>query len=326
MIPQILKYGIGINLPLHDFPRDIDLEPNDYIIRIKGSAKIVNQQNETQIVIPAKSSNLIEINLNSKSAASSGNIAIFAGENSNSIIIEKLNSDASSKLVAHNVKIFSDSNSEIKYITLQNLSKHTYSDIDKSAELKFKSRIEWRDFHIGSKTGLIKSKSVLLEEKSSSEHSSIFFADDQNFDLHIQSIHKGRSTISNIFTRSVLDGRSKIIQNGLVKIEKTAGKSEGYQKSDSILLSEYAEVDPIPQLNIENDDVKCGHGSTIGRIGDDKIFYLMSRGLSYNDAYRKIVEGFFSPVLDKIGDQELREEISQIIDTKYQLSKKIIVE
>ena len=132
------------------------------------------------------------------------------------------------------------------------------------------------------------------------------------FFVYTSSIHNAPNTFSNIITKGVLNHKSKALSRGLVKIQKNAAGSNGYEKQDTLLLTDTAEADAIPNLEIDNNEVKCSHGSTIGQLDAEKMFYLMSRGLNEEMAMQKIVEGYFMPVLDLFEDK-VKEKIHNLI-------------
>ena len=111
----------------------------------------------------------------------------------------------------------------------------------------------------------------------------------------------------------MLTDSSKGLSRGLVRIGKNAAGSNGYEKQDALLLSDKAEADAIPNLEIHNNEVKCSHGSTVGQIDAEKMFYLMSRGLNEKEAKLKIVEGYFMPILDTFEDESVKEQIHTTI-------------
>ena len=119
----------------------------------------------------------------------------------------------------------------------------------------------------------------------------------QHFDLNISSVHAAPDTVSDIVLKSALDGKARMVANGLVRIEKNAPRSNGYQKEDTLLLSPDAEAAPIPNLEIDNNDVRCTHGTTVGQIDKNILFYLMARGLVRETATQLVVAGFFEPLI-----------------------------
>ena len=116
--------------------------------------------------------------------------------------------------------------------------------------------------------------------------------------------------------KSVLDKDSKSVYQGKIYVNSDAQKTDGYQLSKAILLSENAEFNAKPELEIYADDVKCSHGSTSGSLNQDSIFYLMSRGLSYKQSKELLINGFLLDVVEKITDSEVRNLIKNLIGVK----------
>lgn len=112
--------------------------------------------------------------------------------------------------------------------------------------------------------------------------------------------HCAPFTVSNLFIKGVFDDESKLNYWGLIKIEKEAEKSKAYQKNQNLVLSSNAFVEVKPYLEILNDDVICGHGSTISGINKDEMYYLQSRGIGENEAKKLIVDGFANEVIEKV--------------------------
>ncbi len=119
-----------------------------------------------------------------------------------------------------------------------------------------------------------------------------------------------------MLARGVLDGNAKADYRGMITIESCAPNSAGYQKEDTLLLSESARMDAVPMLEIRNKDVKCSHGTSIGQVDRDKLFYMMSRGLDEETAKKIIVSAFFDPVLKHIEDEGIRQYIMSIVSKK----------
>ena len=116
--------------------------------------------------------------------------------------------------------------------------------------------------------------------------------------------------------KSVLDKDSKSVYQGKIYVNSDAQKTDGYQLSKAILLSENAEFNAKPELEIYADDVKCSHGSASGSLNQDSIFYLMSRGLNYKQAKELLINGFLLDVVEKITDSEVRNLIKNLIGVK----------
>ena len=128
--------------------------------------------------------------------------------------------------------------------------------------------------------------------------------------------HIGQNTKSYQKIKSVLNKNSKAIFQGKIHVDSNAQKTDGYQLSKAILLSESSEFNAKPELEIYADDVKCSHGSSSGSLNENSIFYLMSRGLNYQQARELLINGFLLDVIEKITDSEIKNLIKNMIGVK----------
>ena len=144
------------------------------------------------------------------------------------------------------------------------------------------------------------------------------------FSLNEKRHHEIRTSINHLIDntksyqliKSVLDNESKSVYQGKIFVNPDAQKTDGYQLSKAILLSENAEFNAKPELEIYADDVKCSHGSASGSLNQDSIFYLMSRGLNYKQAKELLINGFLLDVVEKITDSQVRNLIKNLIGVK----------
>ena len=144
------------------------------------------------------------------------------------------------------------------------------------------------------------------------------------FSLSHQRHHEIRTCINHLIDntksyqliKSVLENESKSVYQGKIFVDSVAQKTDGYQLSKAILLSENAEFNAKPELEIYADDVKCSHGSASGNLNQDSIFYLMSRGLNYKQSKELLINGFLLDVVEKITDSEVRNLIKNLIGVK----------
>ena len=152
------------------------------------------------------------------------------------------------------------------------------------------------------------SETVLAEPGGFSEMLGVFFADgDQHFDHRTLQDHVAPSCTSDLLYKGALRDRSRAVYSGWVHVRPDAQKTDAMQTSRNIVLSEHAKADAIPNLEIEANDVRCGHAASVGPVDDETLFYLESRGIPRDDAERLIVSGFFQEVLDRVTIQEVRE-------------------
>ena len=126
--------------------------------------------------------------------------------------------------------------------------------------------------------------------------------------------HQAPHCTSHQFYRSVLDGRARGVFQGKIHVARAAQKTDGYQMSRALILSEGAEMDMKPELEIYADDVKCSHGATTGQLDDEALFYLRSRGIGHDDARRLLIGAFVGEAVDKIADQSVREQVETRVE------------
>ena len=143
-----------------------------------------------------------------------------------------------------------------------------------------------------------------------------FLRGSEHADYDTTQEHAAPDTTSDLFFKGVLDDRARSVWRGVIRVDKGAQKTDAYQENRNLLLTPQAHADSIPGLEIEANDVRCTHGATVGQIDKLQLFYLTSRGLSRHEAEQLIVRGFFQPVLDRIGSDEVRETLAAAIDQR----------
>ncbi len=258
----------------------------------------------------------IHINLDVNTDTQLDTIFLVAEENSKANIIQTKNNNNKS-FYSEIVEVFTKNNSKINFSTIQNLNEESINLVTRRSNVNKDSSFDWLDCYLGSSFTLSNITSILNGEGASSNNYSLFFgANQQNFDLCFNTIHNAPNTNSDMVSKGALNNKSKAICRGLVRIESNAFGSNGYQKEDILLLSKDAEVDPIPNLEINNHDVKCSHGATVSQVDDEKLFYLKSRGIQEKEATKLIVNGFFESFITKIENENLREKLKKLIEVK----------
>ena len=140
--------------------------------------------------------------------------------------------------------------------------------------------------------------------------------ENQQHEIRTSIKHLVENTKSYQLIKSVLGKNSKSAYQGKIFVNSKAQKTDGYQLSKAILLDETSEFNAKPELEIYADDVKCSHGSASGSLDENSIFYLMSRGLNYQQSKKLLINGFLLDVVEKITDSEIRNLIKDIIGLK----------
>src|SRR5438093_1064043 len=144
----------------------------------------------------------------------------------------------------------------------------------------------------------------------------IYSVNDQSIDVTSNLIHYGPNTRGRVLSKSVMKDKSKSLFKGMIKIDKNGKSAESFLAGHAILLDKGAKSDTIPGLEIETNEVRATHAASVAQIDENQIFYLMSRGLSNEEAKREIVSGFLEPLCRKIGPT-IRAWINYLIENKW---------
>lgn len=136
----------------------------------------------------------------------------------------------------------------------------------------------------------------------------------QNIDVLI--IHQAPNTIGDMTNIGIANKKGKIVLNGVEKIEKGMKQANAFQTLKGIITSDQAIVEVNPILLIDEFDVKAGHGATIGKIEEDQLYYLMSRGLTQKESEKLIINGFLQPIIDEIDDEPLKERFVNLVNSR----------
>ncbi len=168
---------------------------------------------------------------------------------------------------------------------------------------------DFRSLAIGFGASLARAETetILVEPGGFSEMLGIFFADEyQHFDHRSIQDHVAPNCTSDLLYKGALRDASRAVYSGWVHVHPEAQKTNAMQTSRNVVLSEHAKADAIPNLEIEANDVKCGHAASVGPVDDEAVFYLQSRGIPADEAERLILTGFFQEVLDRVSIDEVR--------------------
>ena len=216
------------------------------------------------------------------------------------------------------VEIFVGEGSRVRYSTIENWSKNMYNLNTKRALVEKDGTIEWVSGSFGSHTSYLYPMSILRGEGARMEFTGITFAGNgQELDTGAQVLHLGRDTSSHIVTKSIArDGGVSNFRSGVVVGEHAAG-SRSSVSCESLMLDDRSRSDTIPVMDIRCDQVDVGHEAKIGRISEEAVFYLMSRGLSEEDAKALIVGGFAEPIAKEL-PLEYAVEMNNLIHLEMQ--------
>ncbi|MCZ2805132.1 Fe-S cluster assembly protein SufB [Modestobacter sp. VKM Ac-2982] len=216
------------------------------------------------------------------------------------------------------VEIIVKKNARCRYTTIQNWSNNVYNLVTKRAVAHEGATMEWVDGNIGSKVTMKYPAVWMTGEHAKGEVMSIAFAGEgQHQDAGAKMVHAAPHTSSTIVSKSVARGGGRTSYRGLVQVDEGAYGSRSTVKCDALLVDTISRSDTYPYVDVREDDVSMGHEATVSRVSDDQLFYLMSRGLSEDEAMAMVVRGFVEPIAREL-PMEYALELNRLIELQME--------
>jgi Fe-S cluster assembly protein SufB len=199
------------------------------------------------------------------------------------------------------VELIAKPGARIRYSTIQNWSHNTYNLVTKRGVAYENATIEWVDGNLGSKLTMKYPAVYLMGEGARGEILSVAYAGDgQHQDAGGKVVHAAPNTSSLITSKSISKGTGRSTYRGLLKVHEGCHDSKSRVECDALLLDENARTDTYPYIEIEEKKVNTEHEATVSKVGEDQLFYLMSRGLSEEEAIAMVVNGFIEPIAKEL--------------------------
>jgi Fe-S cluster assembly protein SufB len=216
------------------------------------------------------------------------------------------------------VEIIVKKNARCRYTTIQNWSNNVYNLVTKRAKAEAGATMEWIDGNIGSKVTMKYPAVWLMGEHAKGEVLSIAFAGEgQHQDAGAKMLHLAPHTSSTIISKSVARGGGRTSYRGLVEVHKGAHHSASTVKCDALLVDEISRSDTYPYVDVREDDVSMGHEATVSKVSEDQLFYLMSRGMTEDEAMAMVVRGFVEPIAREL-PMEYALELNRLIELQME--------
>lgn len=258
--------------------------------------------------------------INAERAGQFERTLIIADEGSKVHYIEGCTSPTFSTASLHSavVEIFVKDGARVQYTTVQNWYKHVYNLVTKRAHVAREGQMIWTDFNMGSKLTMKYPSFVLAGEGARGETLSMAVANSgQHQDTGCKAIHLAPHTSSSIVSKSISKGGGRTSYRGMVHVGPYAYQSKNKVICDALLLDGESRSDTYPTERVFNNEVSLEHEATVSKIGEDQLFYLMSRGLSEEEAGKTIVRGFAEPLVKKL-PLEYAVEMNRLIDLEME--------
>lgn len=225
--------------------------------------------------------------------------------------------ESSASMHAGSLEVRVGNGASLKFVELQSWGKHVWNFTHARAQVERDGNLDWIFGAVGSKLTKTFAEIDLAGEGASGRMSGFYFTDgNQHLDLDTQQNHHAPHTTSDLLYKGALKGDSRMVWQGMIYVAHGAQKTDGYQANRNLVLSKGARADSIPGLEILADDVRCTHGATVGKLEEEPLFYLKSRGIPQVEAEQLVVEGFFDPIMQRIPFEGVRERFEQVIHRK----------
>ncbi len=261
---------------------------------------------------------IIEFDFDKDNRTLIDNLIIVGEENSKATIIVKYKALDDSKGYHNGIcTIYSKKNSEIKLVKINLLNDNIIHFDSNVSDIKDGGKVNFISVDLGGKYSIYNYHGDLIGEKSSSDINSIYLGNKNKLiDINYVITHKGKGSKSNINVKGALQDKARKTFKGTLDFKRGAAKSVGAEDEYCMLLSKDARAKAMPILLCGEDDVSGEHSASSGRIDENKLFYLMSRGLSYDEAKIIIVRAAFNPIIDGINNTEIIEEILELVNRR----------
>ncbi|HIV56829.1 MAG TPA: Fe-S cluster assembly protein SufB [Candidatus Stackebrandtia faecavium] len=216
------------------------------------------------------------------------------------------------------VEIIVKKNARVRYTTIQNWSNNVYNLVTKRAVAEEGATMEWVDGNLGSKVTMKYPAVVMTGPHAKGEVLSVAMAGEgQHQDAGAKMTHAAPHTSSSIISKSIARGGGRTSYRGLVQVNDDADHAKSTVKCDALLVDDISRSDTYPYVDVREDDVQMGHEATVSKISDDQLFYLMSRGLTEDEAMAMIVRGFIEPIAKEL-PMEYALELNRLIELQME--------
>jgi Fe-S cluster assembly protein SufB len=216
------------------------------------------------------------------------------------------------------IEIIVKEGARMRYSTIQNWSTNMYNLVTQRSVVSRDGTMEWVDANLGSKLTMKYPSVYMMEPGAKGEILSIAFAGKgQHQDAGGKVVHVAPHTRSKITSKSISKDGGRASYRGLLKVYKGAEGSQSHVQCDALLLDEYSRTDTYPYIEVDEDKVTIGHEATVSKIGDEQLFYLMSRGLNEVDARTMVVSGFIEPLVKEL-PMEYAVEMNRLIQLQME--------
>jgi Fe-S cluster assembly protein SufD len=261
----------------------------------------------------------IDVQATAEGMVSFPHITLVVEANAEADVVVGFRSPADRFLVVNpQIEAFVQDGARLRLSTVQRFGYETYSITHERVLIGRDANARLGEVGLGGRLGRLHLMLDVAGRGASTDLVGLFFGEEeQTLDYRLFMTHGGSNTSSDVFLKGAVQDEARSVFTGLVKIEKDISKVSAFETNRNLVLSEGASAHSVPNLEILSDDVICGHGSTVGPLEDEPLYYLTSRGLSEPRAARLLVHGFFEEVINRLPHAALAGPVREAVNRKF---------
>jgi Fe-S cluster assembly protein SufD len=262
---------------------------------------------------------IVEIQGVTPESASFPHVVVRVGENAEaSVLVVYRSADGARLLIVPEIDLDVAAGGRLRYLAVQGLDHAATSVVHQRVTLGRDATARIGEVGLGAKLGRLDLGVRLTGDGSSSEVVGLYFGEgQQTLDYRMVITHEGKSTTSDVFLKGAVEDDAQSVFTGLLRIEKDARGTSTFETNRNLVLSENAKAQSVPNLEILCDDVVCGHGSSVGPLELEHLYYLQSRGLTRIRAERLLIRGFFQEVIDRLPIEAVGAPVSEEVFRRF---------
>lgn len=262
---------------------------------------------------------VIEVQGTLAGTASFPHISVRAGQNAEAkVLVVYRSADGERLLMVPEVDLDVADGANLRFMSVQSLDHAASVVVHQRMRLGRDATGRLGEVGLGGNLGRLDLGVRLEGDGASSDVVGLYFGEgSQTLDYRMLITHVGRSTTSDVFLKGAVEDDAQSVFTGLLRIEKDAQKTSTFETNRNLVLSDNAKAHSVPNLEILCDDVVCGHGSSVGPLEDDHLYYLQSRGLGKERAERLLIRGFFREVIDRLPIEGLEDPLSEEVFRRF---------
>lgn len=262
---------------------------------------------------------VVEVQGVAEDVASFPHIQVDVGRNAQAeVLLVYRSAEGKRLLMVPEVDLDISDGGNLRFVSVQSLDHAASNVVHQRVHLGRDATARVGEVGLGGDLGRLDLRVSLEGDGSSSDVVGLYFGEgSQTLDYRLVVNHVGRNTTSDVFLKGALEDEAQSVFTGLLRIEKDAQKTSTFETNRNLVLSENAKAHSVPNLEILCDDVVCGHGSSVGPLEQDHLYYLQSRGLRRERAERLLIRGFFTEVIDRLPISGIAEPVSEEVFRRF---------